>query len=85
MKQLTKNQKILEAIKLIESMTRAQWLTGAIMGNNTNTIMAVQLLKSANEKIEVKPRKPKKKLDSLNPQPQDTRTKQLDFEGKENE
>lgn len=54
---MTKNQKILEAIKLIEGITRSQWITGAIMGSNTQTILAVELLKSSIEKIEIKPRK----------------------------
>jgi len=43
----SKREKIAKAITLLESMTRAQWLTGAITGSNTATITAIQLLNSA--------------------------------------
>jgi hypothetical protein len=62
MASLTKNQKIAEAIKLIENITRAQYVTGAIMGGNTNTIMAVELLKDAMHSTPREtPTKPRKK------------------------
>lgn len=62
MASLTKNQKIAKAIELIETMTRAQYVTGAIMGNNTHTIMAVELLKDAMHSTPREtPAKPRKK------------------------
>lgn len=62
MANLTKNQKIAKAIELIETMTRAQYVTGAIMGNNTHTIMAVELLKDAMHSTQRDtPAKPRKK------------------------
>lgn len=56
---MTKNQKIARAIELIETMSRSNWITGAIMGNNTNTLTAIELLKSASEKTTGRPRKKK--------------------------
>ncbi len=43
---MNEQEKIVQAITLLETMTRAQFLTGAITSSNTNTILAIQLLRS---------------------------------------
>ena len=43
---MNEQEKFVQAITLLETMTRAQFLTGAITSSNTNTILAIQLLRS---------------------------------------
>jgi hypothetical protein len=64
---MNSDEKIVQAITLLETMTRSQYLTGAITSSNTNIILAIQLLRSL--LVVKKPRKqritkPKTNLES---------------------